>query len=163
MFLLNEMKTVALGTVAPGNLIILKRGGKFGLGLLGEDPGPKLLQNPPMRVFVDLTTRTVPMLYQLQVISAICIDLGKPQVRTTGDSELFSANPQYSRPGNIAIDDTGTWLICQDTRISAESWLSISRGAVGHQRGDVAYVSQWELGVLDAEGEFWRLYAQPSS
>lgn len=163
MFLLNNLKSVAIGSVAPGNLIILRHGAGLSPAIIGSDRGPKLDKDPPATVIVDLEPGNAPVLYPPQNTSAKCIDLGKPEVRAAGEKgEWLTLDTKYSRPGNIAIEEAGAWIICQDARNSIEAWLKIPTGDIGPQCVDVFYVCRWELGVRDADGKFLRLYLYTS-
>jgi hypothetical protein len=114
MFLLNDLKTVALRGVAPGHLVILKRRVAFGAAIVGADPGPKANNDPPTPVLVDLTPGCAPVLYAPQTTSGRCIDLGKPRIRAAGERGWLSADAGDSRPGHVAVGDAGAWIVCED-------------------------------------------------
>ena len=155
---LNGRKTANLIDVAPGHLVLLKSG----LAIRAFEPLPPELCQPPANVLVFLGAGQAPLASPINDMRRKCIDFGAPEIRGSAEFDsAFSLDPQHSRPGNVAIDDQGTCVICRDTENNQELWLDVATGCVGPQRTDTWYVPRWSLGIRDAEGEFRPLYSWP--
>jgi hypothetical protein len=156
MLALNGLKTANLLEVEPGHLILLKSG----LAIRAIEPFLTDVRRQPINLLVFLEAGKAPLASPLREVRRKCIDLGAPEIRASADLGIFSLDPQHSRPGTVAIDDEGAWIICQETENNQDSWLRLATGKVGPLRTDPWYVLTWSLGIRDAEGEFWPMYSR---
>jgi hypothetical protein len=170
MISLDKVKTVELGRVAAGHLVLVKTPSSvLRLALLALDP-PRDATAPPVSVLAYLDAGAVPEVNPLQTHRAPCIDLGAATLRVAPTIGSFSLDHRLSVAGNLAIDQVGVTIICRDARTGAEARVHIPTGVIHDPHnphrppqdpGAVWYAPVWELGIADADGEFRKWYEPP--
>jgi hypothetical protein len=129
MLTLNEVKTVEVGKVTAGNLVIVKDPSsglpRLAIGAYGIDQVPERI---PLVALVYLDPGKPPEVAPLQSHRARCVNLGPAVARVAPTVGSFSLDHRFSTAGNLLIDDAGVRIICKDASGGDEQYVHVPTG-----------------------------------
>src|SRR5580658_504650 len=130
MLTLNEVKTVEVGRIKPGTLVILRDMSdrmRLGIGAYGIDRVP---DREPLAALVYLDPGRPPEAAPLQSGRVRCVVLGPAALRVARAVDSFSQDHRFSTAGNLLIDDAGVRIICKDAGGGNEQYVHIPTGEI---------------------------------